>query len=59
MFLEGPLSRDHVHLLVSSELRLSVSLMVKYIKGKPSRVLQQEFGELRRHEGFTVADEKL
>lgn len=46
--LKGHVSQDHVHLLVSSPPRLSVSLMVQYIKGKSSRVLQQEFGELRR-----------
>ena len=46
--LKGHVSRDHVHLLVSSPPRLSVSQMMQYLKGRSSRLLQQEFPELRR-----------
>ena len=41
--LKGHVSRDHVHLLVSSPPGLSVSQMMQYLKGKSSYVLQQEF----------------
>jgi putative transposase len=46
--LKGHVSRDHVHLLVSSPPKLSVSQMAQYIKGKSSHVLQSEYGELRK-----------
>jgi len=46
--LKGHVSREHVHLRVSCPARLSVSQMVQYLKGRSSRLLQQEFPELRR-----------
>jgi putative transposase len=46
--LKGHVSRDHVHLFVSSPPGLSVSQIVQYVKGKSSYVLQQEFPELKR-----------
>ena len=46
--LQGHVSRDHVHLLVSSLPGLSVSQMIQYVKGKSSYVLQQEFPELKK-----------
>jgi putative transposase len=46
--LKGHVSRDHVHLFVSAPPRLSVSKMVQYIKGRSSRMLQEEFSQLRK-----------
>ena len=46
--LKGHVGVDHVHLLVSMPPSLSVSQMMQYIKGKSSRVMLQEFAELRR-----------
>ena len=46
--LKGHVSRDHVHLFVSSPPGLSVAQIVQYVKGKSSYVLQQEFPELKR-----------
>ena len=46
--IRGHVSRDHVHLFVSCPPRMSVSQMAQYIKGKSSRVLQQEFQSLRK-----------
>ena len=46
--IKGHVSADHVHLFVSAPPRMSVSQMVQYIKGKSSRVLQQEFSSLRK-----------
>ena len=46
--IKGHVSRDHVHLLVSSPPGLSVSQMMQYIKGKSSYVLQQGFPELKK-----------
>ncbi len=46
--LSGTVSVDHVHILVSIDPSISVSKLVKYIKGKTSRKLQMEFPELRK-----------
>jgi len=37
--IKGHVSRDHVHLFVSSPPRMSVSQMMQYIKGKWRRKL--------------------
>jgi putative transposase len=46
--LSGHVAVDHVHLLVSVPPQLSVSELMKRVKGRSSRKLLQEFGELRR-----------
>jgi len=46
--IKGHVSRDHVHLYVSAPPRMSVSQVVQYLKGKSSRILQQEFSSLRK-----------
>ena len=46
--IKGHVAIDHIHLLVSMPPFLSVSKLMGYIKGKSSRKLQQEFGEIRR-----------
>ena len=43
--LSGSISLDHVHILVSIDPSMSVSKLVKYLKGKTSRKLQTEFPE--------------
>ncbi|OGO18568.1 MAG: hypothetical protein A2Z14_13075 [Chloroflexi bacterium RBG_16_48_8] len=45
---KGHVSKDHIHLLVSVPPNLSVSELVKRLKGQSSRLMLQEFGELRR-----------
>ena len=44
----GVLSQDHVHLLVSIDPSISVSTLVKYLKGKTSHRMQMEFPSLRK-----------
>jgi len=44
----GHVSKDHVHMLVSSPPTVSPSDLMKRIKGRSSRKLQQEFSHLRR-----------
>ncbi len=39
---------DHLHLFVSSRPELSLTHIVKAIKGRSSRVLREEFPELQR-----------
>ena len=46
--VSGVVSRDHIHLFLSYPPSLSVSDMVKQLKGRSSRKLQQEFPELRK-----------
>ena len=46
--ISGSISPDHVHLLCSVPPSLSVSDLMKYIKGKSSRKLQMEFPELKK-----------
>ena len=46
--LKGHVGRDHVHLMVSIPPSLSVSQLMQYVKGKSSRLLLQEFSELKR-----------
>jgi len=46
--LAGHVSKDHVHLLVSSPPHLSVSKLVQYIKGYSSRKLLMEYKELNK-----------
>ena len=46
---KGHIAPDHVHLLVSVPPSVSVSKLMQHIKGRSSRKMLQEFGELRRH----------
>jgi putative transposase len=46
--LEGAVSRDHVHVLLSCPPSLSPSKIMQYIKGKSSRKLLMEFSHLRK-----------
>ncbi len=45
---KGHVSKDHIHLLVSVPPHLSVSELVKRVKGRSSRKLLQEYDDLRR-----------
>src|SRR5579872_1588786 len=44
--LEGAVSVDHVHILVSCPPQISPSKLMQYIKGKSSRKLMMEFRTL-------------
>ena len=46
--LSGHVAVDHVHLLVSVPPHVSVSDLMQRIKGRSSRRLMEEFGEIRR-----------
>ena len=46
--ISGHVSADHVHLLVSVPPNLSVSELVQRLKGRSSRRMMEEFGELKR-----------
>ena len=44
----GSINRDHVHMLISIPLQLSVSRGVQYLKGKSSHRLLSEYKALRK-----------
>jgi putative transposase len=46
--LKGAVSKDHVHILIEYPPSKSVSDLVKKMKGRTSRLLQQEYPELRK-----------
>jgi len=46
MILKGVVSKDHVHMHVEYPPSISMSDLVKRLKGRTSRMLQQEFPEL-------------
>ena len=46
--LQGHVSRDHVHILVSAPPNMSASKIMQYVKGKSSRKLLMEFRHLNK-----------
>ena len=46
--LNGHVSHDHVHLHASCPPEISPSKIVQYVKGRSSRLIQQEFPHLRK-----------
>jgi putative transposase len=46
--VRGSVGKDHVHLLISSPPRLSPSKIMQYLKGRSSKMLQDEFPELKK-----------
>ena len=45
---QGHVSKDHVHILGSAPTHLSESQIMQKIKGRSSRILQQEFPYLKK-----------
>ena len=46
--VRGNISKDHVHLLVSSTPSFAPAKIVQFLKGRSSRLLQDEFVALKR-----------
>src|SRR5690554_579950 len=46
--LKGVVSKDHIHMHVEYPPSLSISILVKKLKGRSSRLLQQEFPVLKK-----------
>jgi len=46
--IEGSIGKDHVHMLMSCPTDLAPSQIVQYLKGRSSRLIQDEFPELRK-----------
>ena len=48
VILKGVVSKDHVHMHIEYRPSLAISSIVKKLKGRSSRKLQQEFAELKK-----------
>lgn len=46
--LKGHVSKDHVHIFISTPPQFSISKVAQYLKGKTSRKLLQEFKRLNK-----------
>lgn len=46
--LKGVVSKDHIHLHVSYPPKISISEIVKRLKGRSARLLMEEFPELKK-----------
>ena len=46
--LKGVVSKDHIHMLIEYQPSKSISGLVKRLKGRTSRLLQQEYPELKK-----------
>ena len=46
--IKGHVSKDHVHMLLSCPTDLAPSKIAQYLKGRSSRLIQDEFPELKK-----------
>ena len=48
IILKGVVSKDHVHMHIEYPPKVSISYLVKHLKGRSSRLLQKEFPKLHK-----------
>ncbi len=48
LYLQGSVGKDHIHLLLSCPPSIAPSKILPYLKGRSSRLLQDEFPELKK-----------
>ena len=48
IILQGSVGKDHIHLLISCPPSLAPSKILQYLKGRSSRLLQDEFPKLKK-----------
>ena len=46
--VRGSISKDHIHLLISCPPTMSAAAVVQYIKGRSSKMIQEEFPHLQK-----------
>lgn len=46
--IEGSVGKDHVHMLLSCPTDIAPSKIAQYLKGRSSRMIQDEFPELKK-----------
>ena len=47
--IRGNITPNHVHLLISCPPTLAPAKIIQYLKGRSSKILQEEFNELKRN----------
>ena len=52
--VRGNVGKDHVHMLISCPPTLSPSKIMQLLKGRSSKILQEEFAELRKGIGAGI-----
>lgn len=52
--IKGTIGKEHIHLLISCQPRLSVSKIVQQLKRKSFRTLKMEFKELKKDIGVST-----
>jgi putative transposase len=48
VIIKGNISPDHVHMLISCPTNMSPAKIVQYLKGRSSRLIQNEFPKLKK-----------
>ena len=46
--VRGSIGKDHVHMLIGCSPNIAPSKIVQYLKGRSSRLIQDEFSELKK-----------
>ena len=46
--IQGAIGREHVHMLISCPPNIAVSQIAQYLIGRSSKILQEEFKELKK-----------
>jgi len=46
--IKGSVCKDHIHMLISCTPNIAPSKIVQYLKGRSSRLIQDEFPELKK-----------
>jgi len=46
--IKGSIGKDHIHILVSCPTQLASSKIIQYLKGRSSRLIQEEFPGLKK-----------
>ena len=46
--MKGSIGKDHVHMLLSCPTTIAPSKIVQYLKGRSSKLIQNEFPELKK-----------
>lgn len=57
--LQGSVGKDHIHLLLSCPPSLAPSKILQYLKGRSSRLLQDEFPELKKGTGDSICGQGI
>lgn len=52
--LQGSVGKDHIHLILSCPPSVAPSKILQYLRGRSSRLLQDEFAELKKDIGVSI-----